>query len=212
MRVHYRGSNILLVLALAFLSSTPADAEKRPLDCAPFHIDSKKSVSLAAPAATAMASCATRISNGYPIPDPSCTPGAVNPTLTLEVLSDPKFRTGCVRDNATSAERKATTYVAYGIPHPTNNKGPAQVCELDHLISLELGGADTLDNIWPQCGPDAVALRERYFKQKDAVENYLTGEVCTGGMDLAEAQKGIAADWTQYLAGALSVKHYKRCH
>jgi hypothetical protein len=31
-------------------------------------------------------------------------------------------------------------------------------------------------------------------------------------MDLAEAQKGIAADWTQYLAAALSTKHYKRCH
>jgi ATP-dependent DNA ligase len=26
--------------------------------------------------------------------------------------------------------------------------------------------------LWPQCGPNEVELNERYFKQKDAVENY----------------------------------------
>lgn len=208
------GPKIWLWLALGLSVQTPASlaAKKAPLDCTPFGIDSKASVSLAASVAAPAAACATRLSNGYPIPDPNCTPGAVNPTLTLAVLADPKFRTGCVRDNATTAQQKATTYLAYGIPHPANNRGTTQLCELDHLISLELGGADTIDNIWPQCGPDMVAARERYFKQKDAVENYLAGEVCTGAMDLTEAQKGIAADWTQYLAAARSVEHIKRCH
>jgi hypothetical protein len=70
------------------------------------------------------------------------------------------------------------------------------------LISLELGGADTLENIWPQCGPKGVVLRNRYFKQKDIVENYLAREVKAGRMDLSEAQRGIAQDWTQYLDAA----------
>jgi hypothetical protein len=77
-----------------------------------------------------------------------------------------------------------------------------QTCELDHLISLELGGADTLDNIWPQCGPPGRVLRERFFKQKDIVENYLAKQVRDGVMDLNQAQQGIATDWTQYIDDA----------
>jgi hypothetical protein len=34
------------------------------------------------------------------------------------------------------------------------------------------------------------------------VENYLTGQVKSGNMDLAEAQKEIARDWTQFLETA----------
>ena len=113
--------------------------------------------------------------------------------------SDPTFTTKCVRDNATSASQKAGTYGWYHIPHPKNNTGKTQTCELDHLISLELGGADTLENIWPQCGPPGVKLRARYFKQKDIVENFLARQVKTGKMDLAKVQNGIAEDWTQYL-------------
>lgn len=42
-----------------------------------------------------------------------------------------------------------------------------QTCELDHTVPLELGGAVGMGNIWPECGPADVTLRERYFKQKD---------------------------------------------
>ena len=142
------------------------------------------------------------MSNGFPLPDPSCTPGAINDTITEEVLQNPDFRTGCVRGHATSEAQKAQTYQFYGIPHPSNNTGPNQTCELDHLISLELGGADTVDNIWPQCGPDNVALSERYFKRKDSVENFLAAQVKAGKISLHDAQIGIATDWTQFLADA----------
>jgi hypothetical protein len=146
--------------------------------------------------------CIPKVSNGFPLPDPSCTPGAINPGVTTEVLQDRNFKTRCVRDGATSSKQKNTTYNWYNIPHPSGNTGQNQVCELDHLISLELGGADTLDNIWPQCGANDVELNERYFKRKDAVENYLAAQVKSGAMDLAEAQSGIAKDWTQYLEAA----------
>jgi len=153
-------------------------------------------------------SCQPRIINGYPVPDARCTPGAINPTLTLEVLQNPNFRTGqCVRDNATTPAQKDKTYRWYGIPKPPHNTGQTQTCEKDHLISLELGGADTLANIWPQCGPDGVALKKRYFKQKDLVENYLADQVKQGAIPLADAQHGIASDWTQYIPAATA--YYK---
>jgi hypothetical protein len=70
------------------------------------------------------------------------------------------------------------------------------------LISLEIGGADTLDNIWPQCGPDGAQLNERYFKIKDSVENYLAAEVKAGDISLTCAQQGIATNWPQYISVA----------
>ena len=146
--------------------------------------------------------CKTGARIGFPIPDPKCTPGAINPTVTLEVLKNPAFRTACVRDCATPLTVKDSAYGLYSIAHPSNNQGPTQTCELDHLVSLELGGADTLDNIWPQCGPSQVALAARYFKQKDMVENFLAFRVKTGKMILADVQKGVATNWTQYLAAA----------
>jgi hypothetical protein len=154
--------------------------------------------------------CKASMKNGYPIPDPSCTPGAVNPSLTLAVLTRKGFGTKCMRDKASTPSAKAKTYDWYDIEHPANNRGANQVCELDHLISLEIGGADTLDNLWPQCGPDAVTLNERFFKQKDLVENYLAAQVRAKKMKLADAQTGIASDWTQYLDDAKAYyKHHK---
>jgi hypothetical protein len=146
--------------------------------------------------------CKLASSGNYSRPDPKCTPGAVNPTVDLAVLQSGKFKTGCERDSATSSTKKQTTYVSYAIKKPAKNTGKSQTCELDHLISLELGGADTLDNIWPQCGPSGTVLAKRYFKIKDAVENYLAAQVKNGDMSLGDAQHGIATDWTQYIAAS----------
>jgi hypothetical protein len=55
---------------------------------------------------------------------------------------------------------------------------------LDHLVPPELGGADGLGNIWPECGPEGVALDDRFFKRKDHVENYLAEQVRDGQMSL----------------------------
>jgi hypothetical protein len=140
--------------------------------------------------------------NGYPLPDAKCTPGGLNPSVTLDVLRDPTWRTKTVRNCASSEAEKHVAYSWYDIEKPRVNSNENQVCELDHLVPLELGGADGLGNIWPQCGPDAVSLNQRYFKQKDHVENYLAEEVKAGRMPLVEAQRGIATDWTQYLNDA----------
>lgn len=146
--------------------------------------------------------CSTTLRRGYPVPDPRCTPGGIDPGVTADVLRNRAWRTGCIRDCQTSEAEKHITYRWYGLRVPRRNYGEMQVCELDHLVPLELGGADGLGNIWPECGPSAVALDERYFKIKDRVENYLADAVKSGRMPLAAAQRGIAIDWTQYLDAA----------
>lgn len=146
--------------------------------------------------------CAVQMRGGYPVPDARCTPGGVNPSVTVDVLRDPSWRTKAVRNCASSEAQKHVAYQWYDIAKPRVNSNENQVCELDHLVPLELGGADGLGNIWPQCGPEGVTLKQRYFKQKDHVENYLAEEVKAGRIPLAEAQRGIAKDWTQYLNDA----------
>jgi hypothetical protein len=51
----------------------------------------------------------------------------------------------------------------------------------------------------------------RYFKEKDAVENYLAKQVRDGTMPLDKVQKGIAEDWTQYLADAQKACPMGKC-
>lgn len=175
------------------------------LNCSAFHIDPLASQSFAPTAAThAPGSCHVRMSHGYPIPDPACTPGAINPTVTAKVLRNPAFRTACVRDMVTSESRKRVVYLWYGIAPPSNNRGPTQTCELDHVDSLGLAAADTLANVWPECGPPGVPVGQRYFKIKDGVEDRLMKEVRdapagTADQVLSSIQRQIAADWTVYL-------------
>jgi len=175
---------------------------KRPPAECPQEIDVLSDKSLATVSLPPAKKCKAKKKNGLPVPDPACTPGALNETLTLEVMEKSNFKTECVRDRAETGEKKEVTYTWYKIKKPADNTHQNQVCELDHLVSLELGGADTLDNIWPQCGPSKVILNARFFKRKDAVENFLAAEVRHGKITLAEAQKGIAEDWTQFLKDA----------
>jgi hypothetical protein len=205
---------LLAVLAVCAIrpASTPAAATKVTCDTCPVASVQPKA---SQPFGTADTShgCATRTSHSLPVPDPKCTPGAVNPTVTPQVLQNTAFRTECIRDCSTTETDKSATYGLYGIPHPAKNEGKTQTCELDHLVPLELGGADTLDNIWPQCGPSSVALAQRYFKQKDMVENFLADQVKSGQMELKKTQAAIASDWTPFLSEATQfcLKNPKKC-
>lgn len=63
--------------------------------------------------------------------------------------------------------------------------------EVDHLIPLELGGDNTMANLWPepQSGTHAG------YATKDGVENHLHALVCAGRVPLATAQHAIAGNW-----------------
>ena len=191
---------------LALIGSPDAQAAP-PKQCKTFRINPKASEPLKTVTLPPANGCTPRESNGHPIPDPNCSPGAINPTITLKILKTKGFTTKCLRNLATSPREKAKTYGWYNIERPTNNSGKTMICELDHIISLQLGGADTLDNLWPQCGPSRrVALGKRHFKLKDDVENYLAAQIKAGKIDLRTAQRGIAEDWTQFLDAAIARK------
>lgn len=125
------------------------------------------------------------------LPDPLVTPGAFTNT-TASQLCDPKFHTGSVRD-VTPAERRAV-YAEYGqVDHKgvcRNSKGKRDGCEVDHLISLELGGSNDLKNLWPQPYADDPGAH-----QKDALEDRLAAMVCHGDITLRAAQEEISRDW-----------------
>lgn len=171
----------------------------------PYTIDTLASVPLAPVAADhGFGECHVRLAaDGQPLPDPACTPGAVNPTLTVEVLRHKDFRTGLLRDKVTSAAEKRKVYAWYGIAPPAHNTGANQTCELDHVIDLGAGGGDGLANIWPQCQlptDPPVPVGDRHFEDKDRhAEHVMMAAIKAGATDaqLADLQKRIAADWTQ---------------
>jgi hypothetical protein len=63
--------------------------------------------------------------------------------------------------------------------------------KIDHLIPLELGGADTLDNLWPQ------SLRTKPYgaDRKELLTEVLLEQIRTGRMTLAQTQEEIRKDW-----------------
>ena len=130
-------------------------------------------------------------SNGQPLPDPTCTPGATNPTVTQDTLDTTICRTGYTKSirpskEITNAEKRANA-AAYGYT------GPLSGIEFDHLVPLEAGG-DPNDprNLWVEPGASP--------NPKDGVESQLHDLVCAGKVPLATAQEAIANDWTTALS------------
>jgi hypothetical protein len=62
--------------------------------------------------------------------------------------------------------------------------------EVDHLVSLEIGGSNSSSNLWPE--PYAGKWGAR---TKDQVENALHDLVCSGRLGLRAAQRIEAANW-----------------
>jgi hypothetical protein len=141
-------------------------------------------------------SCRYRYREGKPLPDPRCTPGALNPRVTPATLARTICRSGYssqIRPPAGVTDReKADSARAYGY------SGPFRTTEYDHLVPIGLGG-DPNDNrnLWLQ--PNDVRAADTNTNGKDAVEDRLHDVVCDGGVDLAAAQRAIAADWTTAL-------------
>src|SRR5580765_797441 len=131
---HYFGVSLAFVIALS--SGSAFGAQATP-DCRGF--DPKADQSMKVWSQPAARACTPKVKTiagvAYLLPDPDCTPGAINPTLKVSVLKKPGFRTACERNKATSADAKNNTYDWYDINHPSNNTAATQTCELDHLIS-----------------------------------------------------------------------------
>ena len=113
-------------------------------------------------------------------PNRALTPGAALAVGTARI---------CVRGYASSVRdvpesEKDAVYARYGIPHVAYRH------EVDHLVSLELGGSNVISNLWPE--PYAGRWGAR---TKDVLEDRLHDLVCSGTIGLRHAQHIEARNW-----------------
>ena len=118
------------------------------------------------------------------LPDRQCSPGAYYTGLTRAVLCSSTFRTSSVRNVPVSEKHQVE--VAYGMVP----KAYGRTIEIDHIVSLELGGSNDISNLFPEPGSGPAS-----YHVKDKLENKLHVLVCAGSMTLRAAQIGIATNW-----------------
>src|SRR5258708_35669028 len=82
------------------------------------------------------------------LPDPEKTPGKVEPRLTMERLCAHGFTTKSWRHVSVGLKNKV--YKLYQVKNHAGYCVGPEGCEIDHLISLEIGGANNVKNLWPQ--------------------------------------------------------------
>jgi hypothetical protein len=114
------------------------------------------------------------------LPNHRLTPGVALPATAARV---------CVRGHSASVRdvpqaEKDAVYARYGVVDVPYRH------EVDHLVSLEIGGANAIANLWPE--PYAGRWGAR---TKDVLENRLHELVCDGRLGLRRAQRTEAADW-----------------
>lgn len=125
------------------------------------------------------------------LPDPSCTPGSASDAVTQSNLKTTvcvSGYTGKVRPpRSETGKLKVKAMKAYGIPPSDRGR-----VELDHLVSLSLGGSSDVTNLWPEVDP-------KIYTRKDKVEDRLHAAVCSSRVKLVPAQDAVAQDWTTAL-------------
>lgn len=117
-----------------------------------------------------------------PKPKASLTPGETRSITMAEVCRNADAEV-VARDIPEATRRQV--FAEYGIQAP----GPNQF-EVDYLITPDLGGSESVRNLWPQ--PYSVRWNARV---KDKLERKLHQLVCAGRLDLPTAQHAIATDW-----------------
>lgn len=142
--------------------------------------------------------------NGMALPDtsPGCTPGATRDASLDELCRRGKWKGKATSRDARSVSEAVKRQVAA-------EYGQAKCAEVDHDVSLELGGSNVLANLWCQLGITAASRSTPEFRVKDRVETHLNWLVCHGQMKLADAQQLIRTDWTRGIA-LLPAKGKKR--
>jgi hypothetical protein len=122
-----------------------------------------------------------------PLPDRRCSPGAYYSKLTKSVICSPSFRTGPIRNVPVSVKHQVEA--AYGM----KPRAYGATLEIDHIISLELGGSNDPQNLYPERATFANGAPG--FHVKDKLENATHRAVCAGTIGLRTAQRQIAGNW-----------------
>jgi hypothetical protein len=118
------------------------------------------------------------------LPNLRVTPGVYRGNLSKYKICHTKW--GLDKRHVTLSMKKKV-FIQYGIPYSRHSE-----FEVDHLISRELGGADVVDNLWPE----SYITQPWNAHRKDRLENYLHKLVCRNQITLVEARREILNNWT----------------
>jgi hypothetical protein len=121
------------------------------------------------------------------LPKPKLTPG--------RVAKSDKERAGV------SLAMEQKVFARYRLPWASR-----AAFKIDHLIPVELGGADTIDNLWPQ------SLRARPYgaDRKELLAEVLRLKVVRGQMTLEEAQELMRNDWIDAFVDHVGMVYLRR--
>ena len=171
-----RGRIILAVLVLAALAvAVVLSAVRRR----PAEVSARAQAAAVETAVTAEADDTLR----FPyLPDPARTPGATLAVTAADICVSGYSKK--VRNVPAAVKRQV--YRSYGIAR--HRPGDYEV---DHLISLELGGSNSVRNLWPE----SYRTSPWNARVKDRLENELHRRVCAGSMPLDQAQRLISGNW-----------------
>jgi Protein of unknown function (DUF3761) len=117
-------------------------------------------------------------------PDRRCSPGAYSSGLTKTVLCSSRFHTSSIR-NVPESEKHAVEQ-EYGLAPASYGSA----LEIDHIVSLELGGSNDVANLFPE-----KADAHPGYRVKDMLENAAHTWVCRRRISLGVAQRKIGTDW-----------------
>jgi hypothetical protein len=121
------------------------------------------------------------------------------------LLPNPKLTPGRIaerdkdRGGVTLAMEKKV-FSRYRLPWPRRAE-----FKIDHLIPVELGGADTIDNLWPQ------SLRTKPYgaDRKELLTEVLLERIRAGRMTIAQAQEQLRKDWIDAFVDNLGMVYLK---
>jgi hypothetical protein len=124
----------------------------------------------------------TTVNAEGPKPRAAITPGETRPITIDEVCRNTEAE---VVDLNIPEDTRRKVFAAYGIRAAGRDQ-----FEVDYLITPDLGGTESIRNLWPE--PYSARWNARV---KDRLEQRLHQLVCSGKLDLATAQHDIAVDW-----------------
>lgn len=107
------------------------------------------------------------------------------------LLPNPKLTPGKIvrRDkdqHGVSAGMEQKVFKRYRIPWSRRGE-----FKIDHLIPVELGGADSVENLWPQ----NLTVKPYGVERKELLTRCLQLRIAEGRITLAQAQTAMQEDW-----------------
>jgi hypothetical protein len=117
------------------------------------------------------------------LPRRTLTPGGTRAVQVADLCGNQDLD----NDPPVNPSLEQEVFKEYGVPASSKKD-----YELDYLITPALGGADSIQNLWPQSYSSTWNARV-----KDQLEDHLHEMVCQGKVQLATAQNDIASDWIE---------------